>query len=290
MKKLLFGAALLLLGSNAVAKWEYEKHVDEMRGTESYTASLQSMPINKDIDNELLLLLSSKNNTTSSLAGLHLLCGRFDCDNPKMCKIAVRYGNGDVKNVFVRLNDERNLAFFRNSNEVAETLRLSDVMYVEIPIFRKGSAQYKYDTSGFKWTGITKAGEYLTSLGSIDFTKELPNIPSNTYKNDRGSICYDINDFSFGVKAKATGKASVCIDGKYPVYIEVNNIKVNKNDFVREVNLARKSDETTDGDTHSWIAIGYDELLSTILFTKSDKAGYTIFMDYSPRINIYSTK
>lgn len=290
MKKLLIGAALLLLGTNAVAKWEYEKHVDEMRGTESYTASLQSTPINKDIDNELLLLLSSNNNTTSSLAGLHLLSGRFDCDDPKMCKIAVRYSNGDVKNVFVRLNDERNLAFFRNSNEVAETLRLSDVMYVEIPIFRKGSAQYKYDTSGFKWAGVTKTGEYLTSLGSIDFTKELPNIPSNTYKNDRGSICYDINDFSFGNKVKAVGKASVCVDGKYPVYIEVNNIKVNKNEFVREVNLARESDETTDGDTHSWIDIGYDELLSTILFTKSDKAGYDIFMDYSPRINIYSTK
>ena len=290
MKKLLIGVALLLLGTNAVAKWEYEKHVDEMRGTESYTASLQSMPINKDIDNELLLLLSSNNNTTSSLAGLHLLSGRFDCNDPKMCKIAVRYSNGDVKNVFVRLNDERNLAFFRNSNEVAETLRLSDVMYVEIPIFRKGSAQYKYDTSGFKWAGVTKTGEYLTSLGSIDFTKELPNIPSNTYKNDRGSICYDINDFLFGNKTKAVGKASVCVDGKYPVYIEVNNIKVNKNEFVREVNLARKSDETIDGDTHSWIAIGYDELLSTILFTKSDKAGYTIFMDYSPRINIYSTK
>ncbi len=54
-----------------------------------------------------------------------------------------------------------------------------------------------------------KKREYLTSLGSIDFTKELPNIPSNTYKNDRGSVCYDINDFSFGIKVKAVGKASV---------------------------------------------------------------------------------
>ncbi|MDN8688488.1 hypothetical protein Q0L85_14130, partial [Staphylococcus aureus] len=79
MKKLLLGVALLLIGSNAIAEWEYKKHFDEMRGSESYTASLQSMPINKDIDNELLLLLSSDNNSTSSLAGLHLLSGRFDC-------------------------------------------------------------------------------------------------------------------------------------------------------------------------------------------------------------------
>ncbi|WP_368882399.1 hypothetical protein [Proteus mirabilis] len=289
MKKLLLGVALLLIGSNAIAEWEYKKHFDEMRGSESYTASLQSMPINKDIDNELLLLLSSDNNSTSSLAGLHLLSGRFDCDNPNLCKIAVRYGNGAVKSVFVRLNDERNLAFFINSNEVAETLRLSDVMYVEIPIFRKGSAQYKYDTSGFKWTGIEKTGEYLTSLGSIDFTKELPNIPSNTYKNDRGSVCYDINDFSFGIKVKAVGKASVCIEGKFPIYVEVSNVKVNKNDFVKEVNLARKADEDTEGNTHMWLASD-DEFLTMILLTKPNKNGYEIFMDYSPRINIYSQK
>ena len=286
MKKLLLGLLLCSTGFGATAEWEYKNETDQMRGTTSYLATITARPISKSTASDLTIIVASDDNKTSTGSGMYLLDERFDCDNVRLCKIAVKFNTGKVLDNYIRLSTDRSVAHFVDSMEFIETLRMADSVFIEVPVSGKGLVQYKFNPSGMKWNGIVEEGEYITSIGNVNFVNSVIEPSSDVYVNDRGYKCNPVKNFSFGKSKAFIGDASICFDNQKPIYIEIDNIIAKRNDLIREINKARKDNEDLNGDVRMWLNSDDGKYLSSVFMSKSKQKGYQIHMSYRPNINI----
>lgn len=286
MKRSLITLLLCFIGFDAVAQWEYKSDTDQMRETTSHLATLTSKPINNNSASDLTLIAASNNNKTVDGIGMYLLNDVFDCDDANLCKISVKFNKSKVLSEYIRLSDDQSIAHFVEGMVFVETIRNVGSVFIEVPIRGKGLVQYKFNPSGIKWSGVIEEGEYITSIGDINFTNSVFKPSNNVYTNDRGAKCNLDKNFSFGVNKKFVGNASICFDNEKIIYVEIDNIIAKRNDLIQEINRARKENEDINGDTRMWLNSDDGKYLSTIFMGKSENGGYHIFMSYRPNINI----
>lgn len=288
MKKSLIALLFCFIGFDAVAQWEYKSDIDQMRETTSHLATMTSNPINNNSASDLTLIAASNNNKTVDGIGMYLLNDMFDCDDTNLCKISVKFNKSKVLSEYIRLSNDQSIAHFVDGMVFVETIRIADSVFIEVPIRGKGLVQYKFNPSRIKWNGVVEEGEYITSIGDINFINPVAEPSDNAYTNDRGAKCNLDKNFSFGVNKKFVGNASICFDNKKLVYVEIDNIIAKRNDLIQEINKARKENEDLNGDTRMWLNSDDGKYLSKIYMSKSKNGGYHIFMLYQPNINIYT--
>ncbi|AXH61712.1 hypothetical protein OW293_016820 [Providencia rettgeri] len=287
MKKLVLGLLLCSPVFGASAEWEYQSDTDQMRGTTSYLGTMVIKPISNSSAGDLTMIVASDNNKTSTGIGMYLLNEHFDCDNVRLCKIAVKFNKGKVLDNYIRLSKDHSIAHFVDGMELIETLRMVDSVFIEVPVSGKGLVQYKFNPAGMKWSGIVEEGEYITSIGDVDFIKSVIEPSNDTYVNDRGHKCNLIKNFKFGTNNKFVGDASICFASQKPIYIEIDNIIAKRNDLIREINKARKDDEELNGDVRVWLNSDDSKYLSSVFMSKSKLKGYQIHMSYKPNANAF---
>ncbi|MEQ4694508.1 hypothetical protein [Providencia manganoxydans] len=285
MKKLMLGLLLFSVEFGANAEWKYESDIDQMRGTTSYLATITAKPLSSSTAGDLTIVISSDDNKISTGSGMYLIGERFDCDNERLCKIAVKFNAGKVLDNYIRLNKDHSLAYFVHDMEFIETLRMANSIFIEIPIRGKGLVQYKVNPSGMKWSGVVEEGEFITSIGSVNFVNSEIKPSSDAYVNDRGLKCNLVKNFSFGLNKKFIGDASICFSDKKAIYVEIDNVIAKRNDLIQEINKARNDNEDLNGDVRMWLNSDDGKYLSSVYMSKSREKGYAIHMFYHPNGN-----
>lgn len=285
MKKIILGLLLFSIEFGASAEWEYESDIDQMRGTTSYLATITAKPLSNSTAGNLTIVISSDDNKISTGSGMYLIGEHFDCDNERSCKIAVKFNTGRVLDNYIRLNKDYSLAYFINDMEFIETMRMANSIFIEIPIRGKGLVQYKFNPSGMKWSGVVDEGEYITSIGDVNFVNSAIESSSDFYVNDKGLKCNLVKNFSFGKNKKFIGDASICLNNKKAIYVEIDNVIAKRNDLIQEINKARNDNEELNGDVRMWLNSEDGKYLSSVYMNKSKQKGYTIHMSYHPNGN-----
>lgn len=138
-------------------KWKTIVHEDEMRGTKSKWLALRSdnnanLDFPYDGENHLNLdILDSK--TGKPRIFLTIDKGQYDCDEYG-CYLPIKFGNSEIQTLTFKKyetqgSDETILIFSQNSQAFLQNIRNFRTMVVEIPFYRSGTRQFKFDLSNF---------------------------------------------------------------------------------------------------------------------------------------------
>ncbi|MFY0040620.1 hypothetical protein [Acinetobacter baumannii] len=138
--------------------WKVVSHKDEMRETEDKWLSLRSdnsadlsSPYNGD--NRLTLhVIDSK--TKSPEIVLIIDDGQYDCDSMYGCYISTKFGNSKIQELHFTVDNYdgssgRVLRFQGKSDAFVQNIRAFKQIMVEIPFYKDGHRQFKFNTNGF---------------------------------------------------------------------------------------------------------------------------------------------
>lgn len=138
--------------------WQVIHAKDEMRGLENNWLATRStnnadLSFPYDGENRLQLDVVDVAKPEQRLF-LTIDKGQYDCASYG-CDIAVKFGNSPIQIVnFTRYdvpgNDGRTLIYSPNSNFFIKNLENFNQIIIEVPFYKDGTRQFKFDTSGFK--------------------------------------------------------------------------------------------------------------------------------------------
>ncbi|MBH3444064.1 hypothetical protein I5L59_10805 [Pseudomonas moraviensis] len=146
------------------ADWSYRTSTDEMRGEamtsaviESTTAIDQQAPYSKPAK----LVITAVRSEKGSGFMFQLSEGQFSCV-PKLCDVSMKFDGGEVLDVkAMSAADTNSVLHVQNPNLFVATAHLAKSLIVEVPVYRYGKAQFKFDVSGLEWEGLTPSKEGL---------------------------------------------------------------------------------------------------------------------------------
>lgn len=138
-------------------KWRVVVNKDEMRNTESKWLALSSdnnadLGFPYDGENRLNIdILDSK--TDEPRIFLTIDKGQYDCESYG-CFTAVKFGNSPIQYLTFNKYETSGgtdtiLIFTENSNAFLENVRKFNSIIIELPFYREGKRQFKFDTSKF---------------------------------------------------------------------------------------------------------------------------------------------
>lgn len=137
--------------------WEVVVSKDEMRGIESKwlaTASINNADLNFPYDGENHLYLNVLDSKTDApRIFLIIEKGQYDCEEYG-CNSYVKFGNNPVEMVDFSIHntdggDGKILSFKGDAKNFLNNIRKFNSITIEIPFYRDGSRQFKFDTSSF---------------------------------------------------------------------------------------------------------------------------------------------
>lgn len=135
--------------------WTYDNKKDEMRNIETKYAtneSLNELDLGFPYSHEKLsILLRKKGNEASDI--ILEQDAQFNCHITEACIVKVKFDDGPIENFTVVGNDSGNnrSVFIDKSNLFLSKLKKSKMVIMEIPVFDKGSLQFKFDVSNLAW-------------------------------------------------------------------------------------------------------------------------------------------
>lgn len=139
----------------STSEWHYQSKKDDMRGTVSRGAFVESNSVSPggfyNEDTRLHLVLHKEGNQTD--AYIHVLPhGQLWCQY-EACTVTVKF-DGERPSAWSMLHAEAGNAdtlFFSRSAAFIAKLKKSQSVIVEVTFYDQGRFQFKFPTSGLKW-------------------------------------------------------------------------------------------------------------------------------------------
>jgi len=139
----------------STSEWDYQTKKDDMRGTVSQGAFVESNSVSPggyyNKDTRLHLVLHKEGNRTD--AYIHVLPrGQLWCQY-QACTVTVKF-DGEKPSAWSMLHAEAGNAdtlFFSRSAAFIAKLKKSHSVIVEVTFYDQGRFQFKFPTSGLKW-------------------------------------------------------------------------------------------------------------------------------------------
>jgi len=139
------------------SNWKVVVSKDEMRNKELKWLAVRSennadLKFPYDGENRLQLdILDSKTGTPRVFLTIdkgQYDCGRYGCD------VFVKFGENSVQKMDVSIHDVQGtdgtiLAFYGNSAAFLENIKKFNSITIEVPFYRNGTRQFKFNTTGF---------------------------------------------------------------------------------------------------------------------------------------------
>ena len=152
---------LSLSPMSSFADWAYSEHVDEMRGEKAVSATISSeKPISPQIS-QAKLTITSVRSASGNAFFLDLENAQFSC-SPPLCDVSMKFDNGKVLELKAAPGkDSNNTLYVQGPNQFVATAKLASRLIVEVPVYKQGKSQFKFDVSGLTWDGETPSADGL---------------------------------------------------------------------------------------------------------------------------------
>lgn len=144
------------------AEWKYGENTDEMRGEKTISASIESSATLQSSQSiQDTLTITSVRSEHGSGFFFQLKEGKFSCV-PELCDVSMKFDDGKVLDLKAMGDKEAsNIIHVQNPNLFVATARISKRLIVEVPLYKHGKTQFKFDTSGLSWDGQTPSKDGL---------------------------------------------------------------------------------------------------------------------------------
>lgn len=269
--------------------WEYSQNHDEMRGTTSYYANLDST---NSIDllspysggSKLIIAVDSNDDNLIKNAGLILSKGMINCNKGESCKINVKFDNGEIQELYTSLlNDDYNVLGISSPKSFIQSAKIAKSLIIEVPLYKNGKKQFKFNLPELKWK-TEKDGElFKSSFGNISLSKKVT-LPDNSKVNELGYMCFNLDKFSISDKLSQQGKAEICTYEGYFLYAKVKYPYSSSNFTVLSQFINKKlgAKEKPSKGVNMWFDSDYTDGLSTIILSNDKKHGLFLNFHYDP--------
>lgn len=272
--------------------WEYKEIKDEMRGSSTYIASLKSENENQysppyDGGASLEILLFSKDGKISDKVGLVLTRGQLSCPRNDVCDVQAKFGDGQVEEMTTKVVGDSNdtlVVFY--APEFVETLRLSERLIIEVPVYKEGRSQFKFLPKDISWKGVEDGKQFLSMFGRLNL-RERQGKQEHDEINDKKLLCNKEGDFK--IFSNISGEANICtIDGMVAkVDVSFPYDKETFKKIISGINKSLNSKITSyDGDA-MWLSEETGGVASIFLSAKK-KEGVKLGFMYNPVFSINS--
>lgn len=150
----------------AQADWSYSTSTDEMRGhtvdmatIESTSTVTQEAPYAKPARMQATVTRSDKGQGFM----FELTEGQFLCA-AKLCDVSMKFDSGQIIELKAApAPDTNGVLYVQNPNLFIATAKMAKTLIIEVPIYRYGKAQFKFDVSGLTWEGKQPSKEGYTA-------------------------------------------------------------------------------------------------------------------------------
>lgn len=177
------------------ADWSYSTSTDEMRGhtvematIESISTITQEPPYARPARLQATVTRSDKGQGFM----FELTEGQFLCA-AKLCDVSMKFDSGQIIELKAApAADTNSVLYVQNPNLFVATAKMAKALIIEVPVYRYGKAQFKFDVSGLEWEGKqpSKEGLYSGIAGlqwGAQYDDSLGLIPVPTESDDK---CY----------------------------------------------------------------------------------------------------
>ncbi len=159
------GKALAVLLSlspvSSYADWKYSEHVDEMRGEKAISATIRSEKTISPQASQAKLVITSVRSASGNAFIFDLENAQFSC-LPPLCEVSMKFDDGKVLELKAAPGKDSNtILYVQDPNQFVATAKLASKLIVEVPIYKQGKSQFKFDVSGLTWEGETPSVDGL---------------------------------------------------------------------------------------------------------------------------------
>ncbi|EOY8363318.1 hypothetical protein AIT68_004918 [Salmonella enterica subsp. salamae] len=269
--------------------WEYSQNHDEMRGTTSYYANLDST---NSIDllspysggSKLTIAVYSSDDNIVKNAGLLLSKGMINCNKGESCKVNVKFDNGEIQELYTSiLTDNYDVLGISLPKGFIQSVKMAKKLIIEVPLYKNGKKQFKFDLPELKWKAEKDGELFKSSFGNINLSKKVT-LPDNSKVNELGYMCFNLDKFIISDKLSQQGKAEICTYEGYFLYAKVKYPYDNKN-FIQLVNFINKNLEANEKPSKGfdmWLGTDYADGLSSTFLSNNKKDGLVLTFGYDP--------
>lgn len=136
--------------------WTYRSTKDDLRGTSSYFAELESYEKLGSLEGTpgVITLVLRKGADSSKDVLFFGPDANFACYIYSDCKVLYRFDNGPMKTLHLVSPESADHAvmFVQNPRAFTKELRRSKSLLIEFEFTMRGRQQYRFDTRGLEWT------------------------------------------------------------------------------------------------------------------------------------------
>ncbi|MDE1492824.1 hypothetical protein [Xenorhabdus bovienii] len=277
---------LFLVSFSSLADWEYGEKHDKMRDKTIYYASLQSDKNDNGTKIELLAL--SRDNKGTDAINIVIDGDEAECGIDTICTGYIKYNNGQVHRMpFIVLDRNKSVITTPEYQGMTDTFRLSDRVFIEIPLKSKGETQFEFYPKGLRLTGYQDNVEFINIIGGVDFKQPYSSIYAKAEDNKPridGAVCSNVDksDYSLmGVKANV----EMCFYNERLVMASFSLPKSNKlrNKLISAINKNRGTSEEAMNGHALWLSDDFSSISTIFMF--QDNKNIEIKMIYQPNSN-----
>lgn len=218
----------LVLTSSVQAQWVYDNIRDEMRSLDREMAVLKSKSDGLTASLVIFDLKASGLNALISIDGDSIQCPSNSCE------LSARFDNGRILELLAQSNDERKSIAPLDAGAFAGAVALSKELIVELPLRSSGKVQFKFPTSGLKFSPAPIPAKAMFGIpwGSAASSLKAASTP---VPKDGGVVCYEVSDLRSLPNTDVDGKGSFCFfnDKFYSVLVSSKNSKANRAKLVK---------------------------------------------------------
>ena len=142
--------------SEAPVYWTYRSTNDDLRGTSSYFAELESSEKLGSLEGTpgVITLVLRKGADSSKDVLFFGPDANFACYIYSDCKVLYRFDNGPMKTLHLVSPEstDHDVMFVQNPLAFTKELRRSKSLLIEFEFTMRGRQQYRFDTRGLEWT------------------------------------------------------------------------------------------------------------------------------------------
>jgi len=275
----------------SIADWTYHENTDEMRGEKTISASIESSAtLQPSQSNQDTLTITSVRSDHGSGFYFKLKEGKFSCV-PELCDVSMKFDDGKVLDLKAMGDEETsNIIHVQNPNLFVATARISKRLIVEVPLYKLGKTQFKFDISGLAWEGATpsKDGLYAGVGGQTwaDLYDPAIGLVDNGFSEGEDRCYIDPKLTTTGLGAKPTKITHCYYRGRH--YLSMVDFEFNKIKQVAGVvsKQVGKPEQLEIKEYVSWPDIEENNLLSIgIMASKKDNVA-TLLVTYIPADNL----
>ncbi|MDC9623910.1 hypothetical protein PSI22_20290 [Xenorhabdus sp. XENO-7] len=277
---------LFLVSFSSLAGWKYEESLDKMRGKTINYATLHSKKNDNGI--KIALLATSINNKNTDSIKIIIGGDEADCGIEEFCIGYIKYDDGRVNELpFIILGKNKRIINVVEYHAVTDSLRLSQRVFIEIPLKSKGATQFELYPHGLRFAGYQDNVEFINIIGGVDFKQPYSSIYAKAKDNKPridGAACSNVDksDYSLmGVKANV----EMCFYNERLVMASFSLPKSNKlrNKLISAINKNRGTSEEAMNGHALWLSDDFSSISTIFMF--QDNKNIEIKMIYQPNSN-----